>query len=124
MNRHQFLGTDIALVIDRFAQHIHDATERLIANRNHDRLAGIGHGHAALQALTGPHCDGAHDAVTQLLLHFKRQINLVDDQRIVNMRDCVARECNIHHSANNLHGTSGAHNVSSFPEYGNSLAAN
>ncbi len=103
------LGADVAGVVDRLAEHVHDAPERLLADRHRDRLARVGNGHAALQALGRSHRDRANDAVAQLLLHFERQIDIVDHECVVNLGDLARREFYVHDGANNLHSCSGAH---------------
>jgi hypothetical protein len=61
-------------LINRFAQHVQDATQNLGANRNGNESAGIHGLHAALQSIGGTHGNGTHDLVTQVERHFKGQI--------------------------------------------------
>ena len=61
------------------AEHVHDAAQRFLADRNRNRAAGVADVHAALQAFTRTHRNRANDAVTQLLLDFERHVDLVDD---------------------------------------------
>src|SRR6185437_9544155 len=54
------------------------------------------------QALGGPHRDRAHDAVAELLLHFERQVGVLQLQRLVDERDGVARELDVDDGADDL----------------------
>ena len=50
VNRHQFFCANVACIINRLAEYIHDPAQRLLADRYHDRAARIGDRHATLQA--------------------------------------------------------------------------
>ena len=63
------------LVVDRLADHVPDAAERLLADRNRDRPAEIDDVEAAREPVGGVHGDRAHAVVPQVLLH------LGDDRR-------------------------------------------
>ena len=102
-------GTDISGIVDRLAEHIHNAAERLLANRDRDRPARVADGHASLQALARAHRDRAYHTIAQLLLNFERQSGFFQEKRIVNLGNGVPREYDIYDSANNLHGCSCAH---------------
>jgi hypothetical protein len=58
----------------------------LLADWNHDRVAGRQHFHAAAQAVGGAHRNGANDAVAQLLLDFERQLGGLHFQRFEDPR--------------------------------------
>jgi hypothetical protein len=60
------------------AQHVHDAAQGLLPDRHGDRRTGVGHLEAALQAVGGAQRDGPHHAVAELLLHFERDVGVVD----------------------------------------------
>ena len=45
-----------------------------------------------LQTFRGAHGDRAHHAVAQLLLHFEREVHVLQLQRFVDLRDRLARE--------------------------------
>ena len=64
---------DGAGLVDRAAQHVHDAAQRAAANRNCDSLAGRIHRHAAAQTVRGAHRNGTYHAIAQLLLYLKGQ---------------------------------------------------
>ncbi len=109
MNRHQRFSANLACVIDRIAEYIHDAAQRLLADRYLDRAAGIGDRHATLQALRRAHRNGADDAIAQLLLNFERRADIVNDECVIDLGNLARRELNVHNGANNLHSSSGAH---------------
>ena len=60
-------------LVDRLADDVHDAAERLVADRHGDRLAGVGHVLAADQALGAVHGDRAHGALAQVLRDLEHQ---------------------------------------------------
>ena len=96
-------------LVDRPSEHVHDAAERLHAHRHHDRRVGVDHLHAAAQAVGAAERDGAHDAVAQLLLHFEREPDLVELQRVVDFGDLVARKLHVDDRADALNNGSFAH---------------
>ena len=59
--------------IDGFADHVHDAPERALADRDRDRLAGVGDLLAAHQALRNVHGDAAHRVLAELLGDFEHE---------------------------------------------------
>jgi hypothetical protein len=93
---------DRATLVDRVAEHVHDAADRGLAHRHHDRVTGVGHQHAAAQAVGRTERDGAHDAVAELLLHLERQRGAFHLQRVVDPGHLVAREFDIDHGADAL----------------------
>ena len=106
---------DRAGFVDRLAQHVHDAAERLRADRHGDRLAGVADADAALQPFAGAHRDGADHAVTQLLLHLEGQIGIRDLQRVIDLGDRVPRELHVHHGADDLYYLTVAHALCLLP---------
>src|SRR5579875_4030288 len=60
--------------IDGLAEHVEDTPERLGADGDRNRFAGVVGIHAALQAIGWPHCHAAYPVVAQVLLNFKREI--------------------------------------------------
>ena len=62
--------------VDRATEHVHDAAEGAVADRNRDRGAGGLDRHAAAQAVGRSHRDGADDAVAELLLDLEGQAGL------------------------------------------------
>ena len=113
MNRQTDFSTDIPGIVDRIAEHIHDPAQRLLANGHSNRPTGVGHVHATLKAFRRAHCNGANDAITQLLLNLKRDFRVIDYQRVINFGDLARRELYVHDSANYLHSCSGTHTRSS-----------
>ena len=51
VDRGDFFGADRAGFVDRAAEHVHDAAERLRTYRHRDRRIGVDHFHAAAQAV-------------------------------------------------------------------------
>src|SRR5262249_48446929 len=75
------LGLDRAPLVDRPAEHVHDAPEGGLADRHRDRLPGRAYLHAAAQAVGGAERDAAYDTVAELLLYLEGEALL--DQRVV-----------------------------------------
>ena len=67
------------------------------------------HGEAAAQTLGRAHRDGAHDAVAELLLHFEGQIHVVELERVVDLRNLIARKLHIDDRADDLHDFAAGH---------------
>ena len=59
------------LVVDRVAEHVPDAAERRLADRDGDRLAGVDDVDAAREAVGRVHRDGADAVVAEVLLHLR-----------------------------------------------------
>ena len=89
--------------VDRLADHVHDATQRAVANRNRDRLAGVGHFLAAHQTFGGVHRDRSHGGLTEMLGDFEHQTvaAVLGFQRIENGRQ-VALELHVDNGAHDL----------------------
>ena len=109
MNRAALVGLDRAGFVDRATQHVHDAAEGGFTHRHFDAFAGIGHRHAATQAIGRAKCDGTHDAVAELLLHLEGQADLgqtgtgvFQHQRVIDPGHRVARELDVNHRADAL----------------------
>jgi hypothetical protein len=93
---------DRAALVDRVAQHVHDAAQRGLAHRHRDGGAGVADHQAAAQAVGRAQRDGAHHAVAQLLLHFQRQRRAFELQRVIDAGHLVARELHVDHGADAL----------------------
>ncbi len=102
VDRQVLARRDRAAVVLRRAEHVHDAAERGLAHRHRDRRAGGVHRQAALQAFGGTHGDGAHHAVAELLLHFERQVDVRQLQRLVDVRNRLARKLDVDDGADDL----------------------
>jgi len=64
---------DRAALVDRVAQHVHDAAQRGLADRHGDRRVGVVDHIATAQTVRRAQGNRAHHAVTELLLHLQRQ---------------------------------------------------
>ena len=97
------LGLDRARFIDRLADDVHDAAERLIADRHGDRSAGIDDFLAAHQAFGRVHGDGAHRVLAEMLRHFEHQAvaAIVGLERIQDLRQ-IAVELHVDDGAHDL----------------------
>ncbi len=73
MDRGEHVRTDRAALVDRLADDVHDAAERLGTDRHRDRRAGVGHLLAAGEAVGGVHGDGAHGVLAQVLGDLEHQ---------------------------------------------------
>ena len=71
------------------------------------------HGEAALQAFGGAHGDGAHHAVAELLLHFERQFDVLELERLVDSRNRLARELHVDDGADDLGNFACGHDFNS-----------
>ncbi len=96
-------------LIHRITQHIHNAAQGLFAHGHRDGLAGVGHAQAPLQALTGAHGDGTHDPVAELLLDLQSQVPIIQRQGVIDLGQRIAGKFHVHHGADHLHNSSGAH---------------
>ena len=67
MDRAVFGRLDGTLLVDRLADDVEDAPQRAVADRDLDRLAGIGDLRAAHEAFGRIHRDGAHGGFAQVL---------------------------------------------------------
>jgi peptide chain release factor 1 len=91
-------------LVDRGAEHVHDAAERADAHRHRDRATGVVGNQVALQAVGGTERDRAHDAVAELLLHFQRDRSggALHLERVVHPRHALAREFDVDDRADDL----------------------
>ena len=60
-------------LVDGVTQHVHDAAQRSFTDWHSNRSTGVGHHQTAAQAVRRAQSNGTDDAVTELLLHFKRE---------------------------------------------------
>ena len=67
------LELDRARLVDGLADDVHDAPERTLADRNHDRRAGVGHFLSAHEALGHVHRDATYTALAQMLGDFQHE---------------------------------------------------
>jgi peptide chain release factor 1 len=73
VDRRAAVGVDRTALIDRVADDIQDAAQRLRAYRHRDRAAGVDDLGAAHQAVGRIHSDRAHDVLAQMLRHFEHE---------------------------------------------------
>ena len=109
VDRQVILGLDRASFVLRLAEHVHDAPQSAGAHRHHDALARALHRQPAAQTLRWTHRDRAHDAVAQLLLHFERQIRILELERLVDLGNLIARKFHIDDRADDLHDFAAGH---------------
>ena len=64
---------DFSRLVDRLADHVHDAPKRAVADRNRNRQAGVGDLLAADQAFAYIHGHRAHGRFAEMLGDFKHQ---------------------------------------------------
>ena len=69
VDRPALLDLDRLALVDDVAEHVEDAAERHLADRDRDRAAGVLDLHAARQAVGGVHGDRADAVVAEVLLH-------------------------------------------------------
>ena len=97
------LRLDRAGFVDRLADDVHDAAERLVADRHRDRLAGVGHFLAAHQAFGRVHGDGAHRVLAEMLGDLEHQaVAVVVGLERVQDRRQVLVELDVDHGADHL----------------------
>uniref|UniRef100_A0A182P1D5 Prokaryotic-type class I peptide chain release factors domain-containing protein n=1 Tax=Anopheles epiroticus TaxID=199890 RepID=A0A182P1D5_9DIPT len=67
------VGLDRATLVDRFTDHVNDATERFRTDRNTDGRASVENALSSHQTLRTVHGDGAHRVFTQMLRNLQHQ---------------------------------------------------
>ncbi len=100
---------DRARFIDRIAEDVHDPAQGFHPNRNLDASTGAGDVETALEAFGRTHGDGTDDAVAQLLLDFQGGFRALYLQRVIDVRDLIAREFHVDNGADDLNDTSATH---------------
>ena len=73
VDRPALLGLDVAALVDRLAEQVEDASERVAPDRDGDRPAGVAHLGAAREAIGGVHRDRADAVVAEVLLHLEHE---------------------------------------------------
>ncbi len=101
-------GLDGACLVDGIADDVHDAAERLLADRHRDRIAGVLHGLAAHEAFRRVHGDGAHGVLAQMLGHLEHEARtaVIGLERVENGRQAALE----------LHVDDRAHDLSDFAD--------
>ena len=95
-----------ATFVDGRTQHVHDAAQCGFANGHGDRFARVGHHQTTTQTVGRAERNGAHDAITELLLHFKGQRGAVHLECVINLGHLVSWKFHVDHSANTLNNFS------------------
>ncbi len=109
VNRQVFSRLHRAPLILRLAQNVHDAPERARAHRHGDPFAGARHGETAAQSLGWAHCNRAHHAVSELLLHLESQIDFVELERVIHLGNLIARKFHVDDRPDDLHDFTAGH---------------
>ena len=109
VNRHTLLLTDVSPLVNWPAKHVHDPSQRLSADRHRHGGSCILHAESPAQTLGAAQSDSAHNPVTQLLLHFKRDVSVVDSQGVVYLGHAIAREFHVDNRANDLYDATATH---------------
>src|SRR3989442_10589375 len=111
MNWIALLVWNVAEIVDRLADNIHDATEGALAHRHGDWPTGVGRFHSAHHAVGRQHRNGAHAALPEVLLHLSNDIDRFghletigsNPQRLIDRRQIFLSELDVENRANNLH---------------------
>src|SRR6266478_6764922 len=111
VNRIALLVWNVAEVIDRIADHIHNAAQSAFAYGYGNWPPRISSFHPAHHAISGQHGYGAHTAFAQVLLDFSDHTDRFGHikavrsypQCLVNRRQVILSKLDVHHRANNLH---------------------
>jgi hypothetical protein len=102
MDRVEGLGLDRAGLVDRLADDVDDAAERLRADRHLDVVAGVLHVHAAHEPLGGVHGDRADRVLAEVLRDLEHEIpveaadrRIRHSQRLIDRRQLAGRELDV-----------------------------
>ena len=108
VNRPALFGVDRAAAVDRLAEQVEHAAERLLADRHRHRAAGVDALQAADQAVGAAEGDAADAAAAEVLLHFAGEVDLhalvlgVDLHGVVDRRQLVFGELDVERRADDL----------------------
>ncbi len=95
MDRTALVGLDGARLVDRLADDVDDAAERLLADRHRDRAAGVAYFLAAHEAFGRVHGDGAHGVLAEVLGDLEHEaIALV--RRLERVENCRQMTVELH----------------------------
>jgi hypothetical protein len=103
MDRPCLRGLDGADLVDRLADHVHDAAQGVVADRYGDGFAGVDDFLAAHETFRGVHGDGADSVLAKMLRHFEHETRTVvlRLQRVQDLRQVLV-ELHVHHGAGDL----------------------
>ena len=107
---HALLFADGAELVDRLADHVDHAAQRLLAHGHADGAAEVDGLHAADHAVGGFHGHGAHAALAQVLLHLEDDVDgrgdlealAGDAQRLIDGRHGGFFKLNVYGGAGDL----------------------
>ena len=114
MNGPALLGHDRSVgKVDRLAEHIQHAAERLWADRHRNPLAEVHRAHAALHPVGRLHRDRADAVLAEMLLDFRDDVDLprlgrrrLDVQCVVDLRQVARLELHVQDGADDLNDSS------------------
>ena len=115
MNIPVLLCLNLRTVVHYVSQNVEDSAQCFAANRHGNTLAGIGHGHTALQAVCGAHRDAADRIVADMLRNLNRQRMIADrqGQGVIDGGQVPFRKMNVHHRSHDLRYDSRVHLIQS-----------
>src|SRR5207248_8904356 len=112
-------GLQRGALVHRLAHDVEDAAQRLLADWNGDRRAGVAHHHAAGEPVGGGHGDGAHLALAEMLGDLQGELagvgedvlllDALDDERVVDGGQPPGLELHVDHGSDDLDDLSVAH---------------
>ena len=111
VDRHAVRRVHRTLLVDGFAEHVHDPAEGLLTHGDGDRCAGVLHGQAAGETFGSPHGNGPNHAVPKLLLHLKGELGVGNPKGVIHLGHFVALELDVDDGANDLNDSSAAHDA-------------
>src|SRR6266496_256244 len=111
MNRIALLVRNVAEIVHRLANHVHDATERAFTDRYGYWPTGVSGFHAAHHPVSWQHRDCAHAPFAKMLLHFGDDVDWFGHieairsypQSFINRRQVILTKLNVNHRADDLH---------------------
>src|SRR5688572_4068863 len=92
-------------IVDRQAEYVEHAAERLLADGHLDCIAGINRDRETAKAVGAVHRKATHPVITEMLLHFGDEWGaiLTDDvDRVVDGRKAIGRELDIEYRPDDL----------------------
>src|SRR5262249_9816077 len=108
VNRPALLDLDRALLVDRVAEEVEDATERRLAHGDRDRPAGVRDLGPADEAVRRPERDRADAVAAQVLLGLAGELEglaldrRVDGERVVEVGEVALLELGVERRADDL----------------------
>ena len=91
------------------AQHIHHQAQRLLAEWDSNSLSSNFPRQTTRYPFPCSHGNSAHNAITELLLHFKREVCLIQLKRIIDLRYSISWKFDVYNSADDLNNRTRTH---------------